>query len=146
MTKPVSKAGERAIAIVMVAIGLWLNSVALGWLHLPPEDVHAPMWVLAACGFVFALGGIMVLARHHQTANALLATFLCLAFAAIGAWIALFAPIDEISGGLPFLSHETNGRIGKGMFGLGALVSLFIAWVAWRDFLTRRQKLQGDEQ
>ena len=38
--------------------------IGLGLIPVDPATVHAPMWVLTACGLVFVLGGVAVLASR----------------------------------------------------------------------------------
>ena len=52
-------------------------------------------------------------------------------FALVGIWVALLSDDEGFSGGLFFLSRESNVALGRWMFGLGALISLAIFARAW---------------
>lgn len=127
--------GHRVIGTVCLAAGLLITAVALGLISVPPEDVHAPMWVLGLCGSVFVLGGIMAMAGPKARVTALGAALMCLCFGVVGGWVAIAAPPGSIAGGIPLLSQETNDTIGRFLFGGGALMCLAIAALALRQFL-----------
>ncbi len=120
-----------------IAFGLFFLAGAFGIVPLEPAG-DTPIWVVGMCGVVFAVAGVMILLGPQSPMTSLGAAILCAAFGAIGSWVALFAAPESISGGLPFVSAETNGKIGKVFFGLGALMSFAIAGVAWRQFRRSR--------
>lgn len=120
----------------MLLLGLYPLTAALGILPIDPRDVHAPGWVLALCGLVFIVGGLMILLGHRARLNDALAAVFCYSAAAMGAWVALFGPADQITGGLPFLSRAANVALGRAVFGSGAVLSLAIAIYATRRAAT----------
>ena len=134
-TEPKSKAAIYALSGFSIAAGLFPLSIATGIFTPQEGSVHAPMWVLAVCGLVFIIGGLMVLMGRKNRANSLLAAVLCLMFAAVALWVALFGAGEQFSGGLPFVSNETNTGIGRWVFGFGGIVCLGIAGLALRGFL-----------
>lgn len=121
-----------AIAWLCIFAGTWPIAVAVGLVDVPPERVVAPNWVLALAGAAFVIGGSMMLLRERKRLLDGLAGILMLAFCAVGAWAALFAPAASISGGLPFVPRAVNVAIGRTMFGLGAIITLSIAVYAFR--------------
>lgn len=123
-----------------VAAGAFILATAAGLIPVAEEDVHAPTWVLALCGLVFLVGGLMVFAGTRSRLNSLFAAVLCCAFGAIGAWVTFFSPAESISGGLPFLAQSTNAAIGRWLFGFGTLISFGIAGIALRQFLRGSKK------
>lgn len=74
----------------------------------------------------------MILLANHTRANDLLAGVLCLLFAIMGAWVALFSASEGFSGGWFFLSYEQNVALGRWVFGIGSLLNLAIAAYAFR--------------
>lgn len=139
MTAEKDAGNNRWLAWICIAIAVFIIAGAVGVFPLEPAN-NTPLWVVGLSGAVFGLGGIMILLGPKSPLTALGAALMCVSFGAIAAWIALFAAPDSISGGLPFLSTETNGKIGKWIFGLGALVCFAIARVAWRQFRTTKSE------
>ena len=120
----ISRKQHRIWALVCIALGLFPLLAAFGVIPTNPDDVHAPMWVVALCGMVFVIGGCMMLVGRRSRLNNLLAGVICLTFAAVGVWVSLFAPPEGFSGGVPLLSEEANIRLARWVFGCGALVCL----------------------
>ena len=111
----------------------------LGLIPLDPDSVYAPMWVLALCGFVVALGGIAMLAPNSPRIQAAAGVTFTLAMGMIGAWVAFFSDSDGFSGGIPFVPREVNVLVARGLFGLGAVMCLALfVWGA-------RRILRGEE-
>ena len=115
-----------------IALGLGPLAIACGVVAVDPSKLLAPAWVLALCGLVFVIGGCMMLLGRGTRANDLLAGLICLAFAAVGIWVSLFAPSASFSGGIPLLSHEQNVTLGRWVIGCGAVVSLMLTGYALR--------------
>ena len=120
------------IGAAALMAGLWPMMIAFDIVQAPPDSIRAPRWVLAAAGGVFLLGGCMALVQAHKRLLDLLAGVLLSIFCALGVWAALFAPAEGFSGGLFFLSHETNVKIGRCMFGFGAMLTFACALYAFR--------------
>jgi hypothetical protein len=49
------------MGILSLAAGVVIILIALDWIHVPPSSIHAPRWVLAICGGVFAVPGVAML-------------------------------------------------------------------------------------
>jgi hypothetical protein len=115
-----------------LALGLYPLLIAFGVITIDATDIQAPMWMLAVCGIVFVIGGCMLLLTRHARLNNLLAALICLAFAAVGGWVALFSPPEGFSGGIPLLSDAANIRLARWVFGGGAVISLALCGYAVR--------------
>jgi uncharacterized membrane protein YidH (DUF202 family) len=55
-----SSVGLLVLGFPFAAIGVWAILAGSKLIAINPASLHAPHWVLAVCGIVFALGGIMV--------------------------------------------------------------------------------------
>lgn len=130
--RSLSKGSRLTWGLVCIAIGCYPISMALGVLPVDQAELTAPLWVVAAAGFAFVIAGLMILLANHSRANDLLAGVLCLLFAVMGAWVALFSSSEGFSGGWFFLSYEQNVALGRWVFGIGALLSFAISAYAFR--------------
>lgn len=110
--------------LAFVAAGLAIVGVAADVIAVDPSAVHAPRWVLGACGAVFALAGLAVLAPPGSAVGSAAAGVTVLAFGLIGGWVALFGSAEHFSGGLPFVPDAVNVAVARGLFGLGAVLCL----------------------
>ena len=100
--------------------------------------MHVPYWVLGLIGFALLVAACMILFGHHTRLNDGLAAVFCFVIAAVGAWIAVRGPADGFSGGLPFLPREWNVRLGRAMFGAGAVITASIGVYALRRVMRRK--------
>jgi len=130
--RSLSRRARYAWGLVCIALGLYPVSLALGLIPFDEGKVAAPMWVVALSGFVFLIGGLMLLLADYARANNLLAGVLCLVFGVAGAWVSLFGHSDGFSGGFMFLSNEQNVTLGRWVFGLGALMCFATSAYAFR--------------
>lgn len=130
--RSLSKGSRLAWGLICVAIGCYPIAIALGLVPVDPAEQMSPSWVVAGAGIAFVIAGLMILLANHTRANDLLAGVLCLLFAIMGAWVALFSSSEGFSGGWFFLSYEQNVALGRWVFGTGSLVSLAIAAYAFR--------------
>ena len=125
-----------AIALLCVGIGVFLLLLASELIPgLQRQASDAPNSIIALAGLVFFIAGCMVFLGAESRANDLLAGLLCLSFGLIGAWVAFLSPSEGFSGGLPFVSRESNVSIARVVFGAGSLVCLAIAAWAFRRFI-----------
>ena len=120
---------------VCIVIAGYLFSVALNLLPGDDGEANAPDIVIAICGFVFLVGGAMLLLRRDSKLNDALASVMLVAFAILGIWVCLLAPDSGFSGGLPFLTREQNITLARFVFGAGSLISLLMAGWAIRRAL-----------
>lgn len=133
--KSLGRKGKAILSIACVAIGVFIVLVAFDIVESEPGSKHAPDWVIGACGFVFFIAGLMVMIGEKSRFNDLMAAVLCVAFGAVAAWASLFGSDDGFSGGLPFVSYETNVKIARVVFGCSALVCFAISAWAMKRFL-----------
>jgi len=117
-----------------IVMGLIPVLIALGVIKPDPSNVHAPMWVVAVGGTIFILAGFMILLGQRSRFTNLLASLLCACFGCVGAWISLFAPPQDFSGGIPFMPDAFNLILARWIFGLGAAMSFAISIFAFRQF------------
>lgn len=127
-----SNRSRLASGLFCTVLGLVPIFIALGWLPVPEERLHAPLWIVALSGVIFVVGGCMILLANHNWTHDLLAALLCLLFGITGAWAALFGASDAFSGGLPLLARDTNVALGRWTFGVGAVICFAIAAYALR--------------
>lgn len=112
---------------IFIATGAAIMGIGVGWIEVDPSSVHAPYWVLTACGGVFVLGGVMTwTSRLDERVNHLLALILVGMFASIASWIAFGPGEREFSGGAstgPISVGGSGGEtLGRVMFGFGAVM------------------------
>lgn len=138
--KQVTTAARHDIAgIIVLTLGAGILALGSGVAPHLLEDSHAPMWVLLACGALFALPGLMLLSQGRAPAwvQTLLGNCLVTLFAVVPAWVAwggdarAFSGSGGLFGLIPGLGSVSFARLA---FALGALimglVALF-AWIAW---------------
>jgi len=127
-----------AISLLCVGIGVFLLLLASELIPgLQRQSSDAPNSIIALAGLVFFVAGCMAFLGTGSRANDLLAGILCLAFALIGAWVALLSPNEGFSGGLPFVSYDSNVTIARVAFGSGSLICFAIAIWAFRRFIRK---------
>ena len=125
------------MALAFILAGAFILLVAARIVPVDPADVYVPMFIIALCGVVFSCAGFMMLVGQQSPYNALGAMVICLSFAVVGGWIALFGASENMSGGIPGLPRSMNIWLARIFFGTGALFCLGVARLAWRDFVTK---------
>ena len=143
------------------AAGLMIVFIALDWIHVDPSSIHAPRWVLAVCGGIFALPGIGMLyyafvnlAGGGGRAGAgragrgardgppvllkLIGLTVTVGMAAVFGWVAFGSGERHFSGGIGLgpihLGGSSSGAGGRVVFGIGAvLIGALAVWgvIAW---------------
>ena len=126
--------------IFLVCAGAGTFLLLLGLDRLPSMNAQkqAPDTIIALCGFVFIAAGCMAAVGQGSRVNDLLAGLLCLAFAAIAAWVSFFSTSDGFSGGVPFLPRESNVKLARVVFGFSAAICLAISIWAFRRFFSKK--------
>ena len=140
---PAASKGKLPLAALMAAIGVYY--ILLGLRLLPVSDMAAhendPHWLVLCAGLAFLLAGVAVAIQTFGHANAagelpaaaprwmragqhLTAFTIIACLGAIGSWVAFGPGEREFSGGLPFLGPAVNSVIGRGTFGVGAVLTL----------------------
>jgi hypothetical protein len=125
--KDTARSRHPILGAVCLLLAGYLFAIGFQWLPVDAGAVAAPTWILALCGAVFLLAGVMIFLMHRSRVNDALAAAICLCFSVIGGWAALSGADGNFSGGLPFLTPEQNRLLGRIVFGLG---SLACAWMA----------------
>ncbi len=119
-------------------------AVAAGVVPIEPDPGDAPPFIIGLAGFVFVAAGGAFMVDGGSAARALWSMLILASLAGIGLWVAFYGDSESISGGLPFLSQEVNAMLGKWMFGFGALITLFMVVLAFRDGMRRMKKEQAE--
>ncbi len=135
MAKDIRSLSRRARLVYgfgCIIVGCLPIAMGLGYLPVDASESTAPSWVIVGAGSTFVIAGFMILFANHSRVNDLLAGFLLMLFGAIGLWVSVFSSGDGMSGGIPFVSRETNVLIGRWLFGLGALMSFALMIWAFR--------------
>ena len=140
-----SRRSNWPVALLCLAAGSFLLSVAWGLIGDGPNQDQAPHFIVALSGFVFIIAGCMIFVGRKSRFNNLLAGILCLSFGLIGAWVAFYAPAEGFSGGLPLVSNDTNIVIGRWVFGIGSLMCFAIsAWAFKRFYRSSNSESRAD--
>jgi len=122
-TKKPTPKQQKIFGSIFFLVGLPIIGISLGIIEVDESTVHAPLWVIGACGLVFSLAGVMILIGDNSTSiNNLLGAILLLCFALIGGWIALFGGDENFSGGISLLSDSHNVSLARILFGSGSLI------------------------
>jgi hypothetical protein len=127
------------IGAACTAIGLYFVLVGLAVLPVPggERNLHAPLWVVAAAGSTFLLGGLALILQIVGGANAqgelpkgapgwikttqvLFVLGIFVAFAATTTWVAFGPGERQFSGNVP-LAGRANEIVGRVVFGIGAI-------------------------
>ncbi|XWN36392.1 MAG: hypothetical protein ROO71_10580 [Balneola sp.] len=133
----------RLFSLLFILTGLFFILLSLEIIPVDESTVNAPMWVIGLCGFVFSLGGIMMLLGEKSPLNHLLACLLVLSFGLISGWIAFFGDSAHFSGGTPFLSNAQNVWIARVLFGSGSVLCFAVALYAMKKFFSKDQSDNG---
>lgn len=139
--RPATRNDTIWVGVLAAAVGLYFALVGMGALPVPggPGSLHAPLWVLACAGLVFLLCGIAVFIGAAGRADAagtlppdtplalrLAQYFVGLAifaaFGAIASWIAFGPGPRTFSGSFAGLETQTNGMLGRAVFGISAIL------------------------
>jgi len=107
----------------MAFVGILLMLVATNVVPSADEKFHAPRWVLFVCGLLFALPRFASLFSRIRARHLLAAMLFCFAVIFIGC--GALGDAKGFSGGLAFLSHDTNVLWGRSLF-IGVGLMLFV--------------------
>jgi hypothetical protein len=145
------------IATVLTVFGGIAMAVGLGKIPLPPEKLHAPLWIVSACGVSFGALGVTVAlegAERFKRLRSSLGLVFLLSFATIFNWIA-FGPGERhfsrhttfgIGGDAMTVSTGESELTGRVVFGIIAVaVNLMIAVPLVRTIMAslRRSRILG---
>lgn len=149
--EPASPQARLTGAILSFATGLGIVALAAGWIPMSEESVHAPRWVIGACGAVFIMAGAMIVAPENAVRwrNFMSAVFMTV-FAAIPGWIAFGPGERQFSGSLSVgaVTQFTQPDVSTGriVFGAGAVLIGVWAAYAWYSWLRSLFKARDGAQ
>jgi hypothetical protein len=106
---------------------------ASGIVPADETDLHSPNAILFLCGIVFLAGGIAIVFSSRRRVKMSMVVIILVSILIIGMWITFFGDVDHFSGGIPFVSRETNTMLARIVFGLGALIVFGMLPMALRD-------------
>lgn len=134
-TEPTSQGTRNFLGMFSIVLGCFPMAVSVGVIKADPATIHAPLWVLFACGGVFVVGGVMLIfGEKYPRFNHLCAAILTGGMGAIAWWIAIFSDAAGFSGGIPFILRDLNILIGRCFIGFGAVLCWAIAAYALTQF------------
>ena len=111
------------VALLCIVLGAIPISMAFGLISAKPESMHAPPYIVALAGLLFWFAAASILSGPTRPRlNHLFGGVLLAIFAAVGGWVAIFGTDSSFGGGMPFVSHATNGWIARTIFGAGAIL------------------------
>ena len=146
--KPATKKQMLAIGLLFAAVGLYFALVGLGLLPVPggKQNLHAPLWIVFLAGLAFFLGGAAAILqgaggadangelpadapRWMRAAQSLFGLAIFAVFAVMASWVAFGPGERHITATVPFFSGPANEWIGRGAFGIGAVI-IWLATIA----------------
>ena len=137
--------GRTITAVLLGGGGLFVMVASTVFWSTFEKAAHAPQWILFLCGLVFFMASVMIVVGQESPVNNLLAALLLFSMSAIGLWASLFGDSENISGGLPFLSHAANVIIARWLFGFGAFVTGLLGVYAVRLYRRKKAEASDDE-
>jgi len=126
--------GTVAFAVFSILMGAFSIIRSMGFLPGDNLELETPNVIVALVGFAFIIAGSIILVKHQSRVYSLLAAILCLVFAIVSAWVALFSPSDEWYSNYSFVTHDVNVFIARVMSGIGALMLFAMADNAFKSF------------
>jgi hypothetical protein len=123
---------------LLAAAGTAVLLLAFDIIHLEPEKLTAPRWVIGSAGLTFALAGLvmgLIPFRDERPALYMFAcALMCTAFFLVGAWVALFSTGIRGSIGPVIVTGPAADWLGRAIFGLGALLLGLFSLYSWRQW------------
>jgi hypothetical protein len=124
-----SPRGAWLFALAFWIVGLSIIGVALGWIPIAAQDIHAPRWIVGAAGVTFIAGGFAPLAARWGPSSVISQTVgagVVLPLTLVANWVAFGPGVRQFSGGLSFgffaVSQRTSEMSGRIAFGIGAIL------------------------
>ncbi|MCE9603514.1 MAG: hypothetical protein K8U03_01275 [Planctomycetia bacterium] len=117
-------------------VGLAICAMSVGLIPIDENALHAPRAILFLCGFMFVAAGFRPLAHGKPRLSRWAPVAIVGCFGTIGLWIGLKGEAAAFSGGLPFVSPETNVLVARSIFasmGAGCFVLLAAMLYRWRS-------------
>ncbi len=134
------------MGFICAAMGAFFMLAGADVIHLDPESVHAPLWVIAAAGTVFFLAGMMIILQGiagpgaeqitlYKWLQYCLVLGMLISFAAIFVWVGLGPGEREFEssvsiGPIGFISRGSE-FIGRCLFGgFGIILGIIVLYFA----------------
>ena len=127
---------------VVVLIGLFVLALALGWVPVAPDSLHAPRWMIGAVGAFFLWIGLVFITTSPETGESphpLVMAIGVTLFAAAFDWMAFGPSGGECVGptiqfGTISLTHEESCRLAFGTMAVLLDVAAAGLWIQglWR--------------
>ncbi|NET33660.1 MAG: hypothetical protein F6K19_16815 [Cyanothece sp. SIO1E1] len=136
-TKKLTKKQQQLVGLIFGIAGVCIFLIGIGLFPVELQPGDAPGWVVAICGAIFALAGVMIFIGDKS--NNFLAGVLIAMMGSVGGWVALFGDATNVSGGFSFVSEEMNFTLARIFFGIGALVCFAISVHAFRLHFRKRK-------
>ena len=106
---------------------------ASGIVPVDEKDLHSPNAILFLCGIIFLAGGIAIVFSSSRRVKMSMVVTILVSLLIIGLWVTFFGDAGHFSGGIPFLSGESNAMLARIVFGLGLLLVFGMLLMALRD-------------
>jgi hypothetical protein len=143
---PLSTAGKWCFALLFWVAGGLVIALAMDWIHAPPENFHAPRWVVGVAGLVFFAGGFAPLVNasdKNSWGSSTLVLVVVAGMASVFNWVAFGDGPRQFSGGMslggigtPTPVSAAGGRIA---FGIGAVIlDMILLGILWQ-FVRRKR-------
>jgi hypothetical protein len=149
-SRELSPLGAWLFALVFWVAGGCIVALAMDWIHAPPENFHAPRWVVGTAGLMFVAGGFAPLIANggqDTFASRALALIVLGGFASISNWIAFGSGPRHFSGGTSVAGLSSSAPVseisGRIAFGVGAVI--LDAMLVWILVKSARPKDDGQD-
>ncbi|AFY40171.1 hypothetical protein Lepto7376_4036 [[Leptolyngbya] sp. PCC 7376] len=124
------------LGIFCIVLGFFPIAASTGILKTDPSTIHAPLWVLFACGMVFVTTGLMMIfGQKYPWFNHLCAVLWFVTMGSVAGWVAFFAEGGSCSVFIPFFPPAWEMLLCKSFVAFGALFCAGLAIYAFRQFL-----------
>ncbi len=120
------------VGVLLLLAGIVVSLVASGIISVDEDAVHAPKWILALLGLLFAGSGLATLVDPRTSLARWSAGTVVTTITVVSAWVSLFGSNEHFSGDWPFLSDDANVQISRIVFGCVALLGLAMIVAAAR--------------
>ncbi len=116
-------------ALAFWMAGIAIIGVALGFIPVAPQDIHAPRWIVGAAGVTFIAGGIAPFSAQWGPSSKLsqiIGAAVVLPLTLVANWAAFGPGERQFSGGLTLgivaVSQQSSELSGRIAFGIGAVL------------------------
>ena len=116
--------GRILTGVFLLAAGIVVGLIVSGTISVDEDAVHAPNWILALLGLLFAGSGLAVLVDPRTSLARWSAGTVVTTITIVSAWVSLFGPSEHFSGDWPFLSDDANVLVSRIVFGCVSLLGL----------------------